>query len=232
MDMDEMLIRRLNNNFVNLYLINDPDGLTVIDTGLARSGPKLVLKAIADMGRRPADLKRILITHADPDHTGGAAELKAKTGARIYASKIEAEAIEAGTTSREVQGGAFMKAVFSVMGKVMMPLAPAHVDEIIMHGQVLPVLGGLQVIATPGHTPGHVSFYAPAHHILIAGDSMNASSGSLKFEPAPVHWSYEKGCESVKVEAGLNARVVCCGHGHVIEGAPVAFPLGAEKVRM
>jgi glyoxylase-like metal-dependent hydrolase (beta-lactamase superfamily II) len=222
--MDDTLIRRLNNNFVNLYLINDPDGLTVIDTGLARSGPKLVLKAIAELGWQPADLKRILITHADPDHTGGAAELKAKTGAKIYASKIEAEAIEAGATSREVQGNGLMKAMFAVMGKVIMPLAPAHVDEIIMHGQVLPVLGGLQVISTPGHTPGHVSFYAPAHHILIAGDSLNASSGALKFDPAPVHWSYEKGRESARLESQLSARVVCCGHGQVIEGAPVVFP--------
>jgi glyoxylase-like metal-dependent hydrolase (beta-lactamase superfamily II) len=223
--MDESLIRRLNNNFVNLYLIDDPDGLTVIDTGLARSGPKLVLKAIAEMGRHPADLKRILITHADPDHTGGAAELKEKTGAKIFASKIEADAIEAGTTSREVQGNPLMKAMFAVMGKVMMPLAPAHVDEIIMHGQVLPVLGGLQVVATPGHTPGHVSFYAPAHHILIAGDSLNASSGTLKFDPAPVHWNYQQGRESMKLEALLGATTVCCGHGNVIEGPPVAFPL-------
>lgn len=222
--MDDTLIRRLNNNFVNLYLIQDPDGLTLIDTGLARSGPRLVLKTIEQLGRQPADLKRILITHADPDHTGGAAELKAKTGAKLYASQIEAKAIEAGTISREMQGNAMMKGIFSLMGKVIMPLAPAKVDEIIMHGQVLPVLGGLQVIATPGHTPGHVSFYAPAHHILIAGDSLNASSGTLKFTPAPVHWSYEKGCESVKLEAVLGATSVCCGHGAVIEGTPVTFP--------
>jgi glyoxylase-like metal-dependent hydrolase (beta-lactamase superfamily II) len=223
--MNDSLIRRLNNNFVNLYLIIDPDGLTVIDTGLARSGPKLVLKAIAGLGRQPSDLKRILITHADPDHTGGAAELKAKTGATIFASKIEAEAIEAGVTSREVQGNALMKALFAVMGKVMMPLAPAQVDEVITPGQILPVLGGLQVIATPGHTPGHVSFYAPAHHILIAGDSLNASSGALKFDPAPVHWDYAQGRESAKREAALGATTVCCGHGNVIEGAPVMFPI-------
>lgn len=223
--MDERFIRRLNNNFVNLYLIIDPDGLTLIDTGLAKSGSKLVLKAIADLGRQPRDLKRILITHADPDHTGGLAELQTKTGARAYASAIEAKAIEAGTSSREIQGNPLTKMLLDVMGKVIMPLSPARVDEIIMPGQVLPVLGGLQVVATPGHTPGHLSFYAPAHHILIAGDSLNATSGALKFSPAPVHWDYAKGCESAKHQATLGATCVCCGHGNVIEGTPVAFPL-------
>lgn len=222
--MDDRYIRRLNNSFVNLYLVIDPDGLTLIDTGLAKSGPKLVLKAIAELGRQPNDLKRILITHADPDHTGGLAELQAKTAAKTFASAIEAQAIEAGTSSREIQGNALTKMLLDVMGKIIMPLSPAHVDEIIMPGQLLPVLGGLQVIATPGHTPGHVSFYAPAHHILIAGDSLNASSGTLKFSPAPVHWDFEKGRESAKHEAALGATAVCCGHGNVIEGTPVAFP--------
>lgn len=222
--MDDQLIRRLNNNFVNLYLIIDPDGLTLIDTGLAKSGPKLVLKAIADLGRQQNDLKRILITHADPDHTGGLAELKAATGARVYASEIETKAIVAGTTSREIKGNPLMKMMLDVMGKVIFPLKPAQVDEIIMHGQVLPVLGGLQVIATPGHTPGHLSFYAPAHRILIAGDSLNATSGALKFTPAPVHWDFEKGRESMKLEAALGATAVCCGHGDVIEATPVSFP--------
>lgn len=89
-------VHQLNNRFVNLYLIVEPDGLTLVDTGLAKSGPKMVLEQIAKLGKQPGDLKRILITHADPDHTGGAAALKAKTGAKLYASRVEAKAIEAG----------------------------------------------------------------------------------------------------------------------------------------
>ncbi len=221
--MDDRLIRRLSNNFVNLYLIADPDGLTLIDTGMAKSGPKLVLKAIAEQGWQPTDLKRILITHADPGHAGGLAELRAKTGAKIFAGEIEARAIEAGIPSRAIKGNPLTKAMIDVMGRVVMPLTPVHVDEIIMHGQVLPVLDGLQVIATPGHTPGHMSYYAPAHRILIAGDSLNASSGALTFSPAPLHWDYAQGCESARLQAALGATCVCCGHGHVVEGAQIAF---------
>lgn len=88
----EPYLRQIENTFVNLWLIVEPDGLTLIDTGLARSGPRKVLAEIAATGRQPADLKRILITHTDPDHTGGAAELKRLTGARVYARSLIAHA--------------------------------------------------------------------------------------------------------------------------------------------
>lgn len=50
----------------------------------------------------------------------------------------------------------------------------AHVDELINDGDVLPILGGLRVIATIGHTPGHISLYAPTHEILFSGDEADA----------------------------------------------------------
>ena len=207
------MIYRLKNSFVNLYLIDEPDGLTLIDTGIARSGPKLVLQKMSELGRQPGDLKRILITHADPDHTGGAAELRTKTGAILYASAIEKPAIERGGTSREIRGNALTKAIFGAMGKYLMPTPPVPVDKVLTDGQVLPILGGLQVIATPGHTPGHVSFYSPLQRTMIAGDAWNASTGRLQFRPAPVHWDYEIGCESVKKLERLGAQTIWCGHG-------------------
>ena len=78
------------------------------------------------------------------------------------------------------------------------------------------------MLATPGHTPGHLSFFAPALGVLIAGDSMNATSGSLQFKPAPVHWNYEEGLNSMRKQAQLGARTVYCGHGPMIENA--TFP--------
>jgi glyoxylase-like metal-dependent hydrolase (beta-lactamase superfamily II) len=156
--MQEFLpgVYRLNNKFVNLFLAQEADGFTVFDTGLARSGPALVLSAIAKLGGQPASLKRIFITHTDMDHTGGAAELKAKTGARLYASAVEAAAMRKGETSRAVRGG---PALLTAPFKRLFPTPAAQEDEVVADEQVLPFLGGMRVILTPGHTPGHTSYF-------------------------------------------------------------------------
>jgi len=219
--MQEFLpgVYRLNNTFVNLFLAKHADGFTLFDAGLARSGPALVLRSIAKLGGQPADLKRIFITHTDIDHTGGAAELKAKTGARIFASRIEAAAMAEGTTSRMVGGAA---AVFTAPFKLIFPTPAVPADEIVADEQMLPFLGGIRALLTPGHTPGHTSYFMPALNLLIAGDSLNATSGALAFKPAPVHWNYEAGKASVAKEAATGAQIIGCGHGGIILGG--AFP--------
>lgn len=67
---------------VNVYLIVESDGLTLIDTGLSGNA-RTVLKYITGLGKQPADLKRIILTHSDGDHVGALAALKAATGARL-----------------------------------------------------------------------------------------------------------------------------------------------------
>jgi glyoxylase-like metal-dependent hydrolase (beta-lactamase superfamily II) len=216
-------VHQLKNTFVNLYLIVEDDGLTLIDTGVGRSGPKLVLETITALGRKPGDLKRILITHSDPDHTGGAAALKKATGASILASQIEADAMGEGRASRPPKG-----ALIGLMIGVMMPkITPQRADNVIRDGQVLPVLGGLNVISTPGHTPDHVSFYAPSRRVLFAGDSMMANGGKLSFGAGPFTWNLGRGKESVRTESRLELDAVCCGHGSVVRGPGIQFPFSS-----
>lgn len=217
-------IHQLKNAFVNLYLIQEDDGLTLIDAGIGRSGPKLALAAIAGLGRKPGDLKRILITHSDPDHVGGAAELKRATGATILASQHEAEAMANGQPGRPARG-----ALVGFMTGLMMPrIAPQRPDGVLVDGQVLPVLGGLRVIATPGHTPDHVSFYAPSRRVLFAGDSLMALGGKLGFRDGPFTWSMDRGKASVRSQSMLDPDAVCCGHGSVIRGPGIQFPFSDQ----
>ena len=71
-----------------------------------------------------------------------------------------ASAIAAGALSRVFKGGAISRALFGITDRLF-PIPPVRVDAALADGEALPILGGLRVIATPGHTPGHLSFYAP-----------------------------------------------------------------------
>jgi glyoxylase-like metal-dependent hydrolase (beta-lactamase superfamily II) len=216
-------VHLIPSSFVNLYLIVDPDGLTLIDAGTARS-EKGIRQYIASTGHSLTDLRRIVITHADTDHIGSLAALKAGSGARVYASPIEAQAIAAGRSSRAINVGGPLKGLLNAASGLLMGTKPVTVDELLAAGQVLPVLGGLRVVATPGHTPGHVSLYAPAAGILFAGDSMVSADGRLHPSRKMLSWDVMQALASVRVQAALGAQIVCVGHGPVIRDAANKFP--------
>ena len=210
------------SGFVNVYLIVEAEGLTLIDTGLARN-ERRILAYIAGLGRQPGDLRRIVITHADGDHVGCLAALKAATGARACASRLEAEAIAAGRASRELKVRGLRKLLLSLLSPLF-KARPAEVDEILADGQELPVLGGLRVVETPGHTPGHVSLFAPSVGVLFGGDSMVSENISLRVSRGMNTWDEAKAKESVRRQAALGARIVCVGHGPVVREAGRRFP--------
>jgi glyoxylase-like metal-dependent hydrolase (beta-lactamase superfamily II) len=198
----------LKNSFVNLYLILEGDGLTLIDTGMPKSGAKLVLETLEKLGHKPNDLKRILITHADPDHTGSVQALKVATGANVYASPHDGEKMALGLPGRPGKG------IVGMLTKYLMPAAtPQTADVFLEDGQELPVLGGLKAIFTPGHTPGHVSYFSSSKKILFAGDSLNTMGAKLQFAAGSFTYDFIAGQNSVKLQAALGAEVVCCGHG-------------------
>jgi len=209
----------------NPYIIVEDDGLTVIDAGLPRSEKK-ILAFIESLGKSAGDVKRIIITHADLDHFGGLAALQRASGARTYASQIEADAIAKGESSRELapKGFSLRRVLFAIIGPLM-KATPVQVDEIIAEGQTLPILGGLQVLETPGHTPGHISLYAPVAGILFCGDSMVSDETGLQGSRRGVTWDETRARESERKQAGLGARIVCTGHGPVVKDAEGKFPV-------
>ena len=215
-------VHLITATFVNVYLIIDPDGLTLIDTGTAGTEKK-ILKYIAGLGRAPSDVRRIIITHSDADHVGGLAALKAVTGARVYANAVEAEAIAAGRASRELKPRGLRRVLFGLVAGLI-KTAPATVDEFLTDGQVLPVLGGLRVVETFGHTPGHISLFAPSVRVLFTGDSIVAGDGELLPSRESNTWDMDRALEAVRLQAALGAQIVCSGHGPVVKDAAAKFP--------
>src|SRR5512138_1057831 len=100
----------------NTYVVVDADGLTLIDAGLPGTTKK-ILAYIAGLGKSAQDVKRIVITHSDLDHIGGLTALQKATGARTYASQIEADAIAKGKPSRQIKptGFSLQRILFSLL---------------------------------------------------------------------------------------------------------------------
>ncbi len=154
-------------DLINSFVFRDADGqVTLVDTGL-KGAPKRILAGLEEIGSGPSDVTRIVLTHGHSDHAGGAASLRASTGAAIAAHNDDADALQAGKGAPldpELLSGRLLK-----RGQG----APAvTVDERLTDGQLLEVGGGLRVIHTPGHSPGHVSLLHEPTRLLITGDAI------------------------------------------------------------
>lgn len=194
-----------------VYLIEDPDGLTLIDTGLSNAAPK-ILRQLRAAGRQAGDVRRILITHAHLDHVGGLPALRAATGAQVIASAGERPVIE-GEIPPPRPPPEQLSRLNRLMPVAQTPFPPTPVDRIVGDGDVLrEVLGGLEVLATPGHAPGHLAFWQPRARLLFCGDVLMYLGGlRLPIAAATVDMAENK--RSIRALARLNPRVICFGHG-------------------
>lgn len=198
----------IDTGSVNVYLCRDDDGLTLIDTGMPRKAD-FIVHVIERFGFAPADVRRILLTHADVDHAGSLAALLARTGAAAYAGAASAACVAEGRGPRHLPW--LMQTLgdpFTRFDKL-----PAATFTIFRDGDTLPVLGGLLALATPGHSPDHFSFYAPGRGVLFAGDALNGRRGRVRRSPPIMTGDEEAANRSARRLLALDPTVVACGHG-------------------
>jgi glyoxylase-like metal-dependent hydrolase (beta-lactamase superfamily II) len=153
----------------NSFAFVDDDGqVALVDCGLSFA-PRRIVAGLAAFGKHPRDVTRILLTHAHADHAGGAAKVAAASGAPVAVHADDAGYARRGhvpPTDTSSTAGRF----FARFGATKFD--PLQVAQELNDGDDLPVAGGLRVVHTPGHTPGHVSFLHPASGVLITGDSL------------------------------------------------------------
>ncbi|MFN8444692.1 MAG: MBL fold metallo-hydrolase [Caldilineaceae bacterium] len=201
-----------------VYLLEGSDGLTLIDASVAGSWPKII-KDLAKAGKSSTAIKRILITHAHPDHIGGLAEIQAATRAAVYVHRKDA-AVTRGDERMPRPAPGALQGSARVLASIMPAptLKPSPVARELEDGDPLDeVMPGMQVIATPGHSPGHSSFWLPKQQLLFTGDVvMRLPKLRLPFAAFTPDMAESK--RSLQRIAKMEIETLCFGHGDPIIG--------------
>ena len=191
----------------NAYLLVEEECLTLIDAGLPGDGKK-IFGYIDHIGRRPSELARVIVTHSHPDHTGPLKSLSQVTGATIMAHRADTRYREK-TKSNRLHYPGQPPALTRTLP--FLHHIPAH--SLLEDGQVLPVMGGLQVLHTPGHTPGSVCLYLEEPGILFTGDTLLADGHCFR-RPVPFPGTnFRDYRKSVERLATLPFEAAFVGHG-------------------
>jgi glyoxylase-like metal-dependent hydrolase (beta-lactamase superfamily II) len=196
---------------VNCYLVEEEDGLTLIDAAMA-FGWKGILQAASSLGK---PIRRILLTHAHADHVGALDRLRAACpDAEVAISERDARllagdyALLPGEHPDKIRGGFNRK-------------LRTRPDRLLRDGERI---GSLTAIAAPGHTPGHMAFMDERCGILIAGDAFQTRGGvavsgivrpGFPF-PAMATWSREAALATARKLRELRPSVLAVGHGEMI----------------
>ena len=191
---------------VKAHLIIEPE-LSLIDCGHAGSAPT-IRRAIAGHGRTPDQLRRVVITHGHPDHAGSARQL-CLDGATILIHPADARNLA--ITWREVVNRPTRGRIFAAM------TAEPPAFEPIEDGEVLPMLGGLRVIHTPGHTPGSVCLYAARDKVLFVGDTLQRRFGRVSYASGLYSDDHRAAKRAVKRLAELDVKTVVFSHFAALE---------------
>jgi glyoxylase-like metal-dependent hydrolase (beta-lactamase superfamily II) len=196
---------------VNCYLVREAGGLTLIDAGLPGSAPA-ILKAAADLG---APITRIVLTHAHGDHLGSLDALRTRLpGAELSMSARDARFLAGDMSLDPSEPQAKLRGSYQRV--------ESRPDRLLVDGDTV---GSLRVVASPGHTPGHIAFLDTRDGSLIAGDALQtragvAVAGTVRWLfplPALATWHRPTALTSARHLRALEPSRLAVGHGDVLE---------------
>ncbi|GLX70366.1 MBL fold metallo-hydrolase [Paenibacillus glycanilyticus] len=218
---------------IHPVIVHDEDSWTLIDAGMLGNAEDIRTYA-EEAGISDRPLRQLILTHQDIDHIGGLPSFLEEEGAKlpfeVYAHEAdravidgEAPLLKFPADRLEAELGARLGEVSEQYKRVFSRPAKPNVTRLMADGETLPIGGGLTVIHTPGHTPGHVSLYHQASKTLIAGDALVIHEGKLLPSSPYSTVDMEQALRSADKLKDLDIEAVICYHGGLLQGPGISF---------
>ena len=212
-------LHRIGNDIVAVYLVDTPDGITLIDAGLAGQWRDLTAE-LTTMGRTVDDIRGVVLTHGDTDHIGFAERLRRDHGVPVYVHEADAARARGEMSTKPDWGHVKLGATARFLWYALTHggVRTTHLAEVVTvrDGEVLDLPGAPRVIAMPGHSPGSIAVHVPAADAVFVGDALTTRhvlTGAVGPQPAPFTDDPASALASLDRLAGIHATWVLPGHG-------------------
>jgi glyoxylase-like metal-dependent hydrolase (beta-lactamase superfamily II) len=235
-------IHRVEDAHVNWYLVEDDDGLTIVDAGVPRSWDSLH-DALAEIGRPISHVRAVVLTHAHFDHVGFAERARTELGVPVHVHENDvALARRPLRYAHERSRARYLLTqprALPIQLELLRARAfwPPPLLEPTRYGDdgILPVPGSPSVVFTPGHTVGHCALHFPDRDAVIAGDAIvmldpyTADTGPRIVAGAATA-DYDRALRSLEALAATGAGTVLTGHGEAWRGGVTVAAAQARRV--
>lgn len=207
-------------------LLQDECDMILIDCGYPNFMP-LLEEAASRHNVTLDSITKLIVTHHDMDHIGSLAALKRTyPHIDIVAHELEAPYVEGAKKLLRLEQA---ESTFQALPDEAKPYAeqfirflqsiePAAVDRTVADGERLPWCDGIEIVPTPGHTPGHISLYLSASKTLIAGDAVVIEDGMLAIANPQYTPDLDEAIRSVRRLLDYDIEQIICYHGGLFHG--------------